>query len=394
MALILARSPYFINRQGFDNNASLTLDLQIIDSDFDIVLLKTYTFSFRLQTAIDISPFIRDYLTENKVVLIKATINGNLLGVAQTPVVENHIATDGYSYFEEGYNKDGSVALVSNNYYAGSNDILQLHKPDFLRIPFLFTQPDGFTFPSSDEGAWRVTINVYDSNNDLIQSFDNDFSPSDFPNGDYQTSSRLYYVFIGIGSANEYKERVLSDLGIYEESGCLVLFMDELEFNIKRIEILSYDVNDASLSTKTLTVETIEECKYEPKEVHFVNRYGVEETFWFFKKNVKSITVEKETYRPNIVGSYANGVLSHQYQDYNVNGREKIVLNTGFVNESFSENIKQLMLSEKVWVYDNGIKRPINVSTSEMELRTHVNDKLINYTMEFEFSNEIINNVG
>jgi hypothetical protein len=29
-----------------------------------------------------------------------------------------------------------------------------------------------------------------------------------------------------------------------------------------------------------------------------------------------------------------------------------------------------------------------------MDLRTHVNDKLINYTMEFEFSNEIINNVG
>jgi hypothetical protein len=52
------------------------------------------------------------------------------------------------------------------------------------------------------------------------------------------------------------------------------------------------------------------------------------------------------------------------------------------------------MLSEKVWVYNNGIKRPVNVATSEMELRTHVNDKLINYTMEFEFSNEIINNVG
>ena len=392
MALILARSPYFITRQGFDDNASLTLDLQLLDSDFEIVLLKTYTFSFRLQTAIDISPFIRDYLTDNKVILVRVTINGNLSGVSQAAVVENHIATDGYSYFEEGYNKEGSV--MANNYYAGSNDILQLHKPDFLRIPFLFTQPDNFTFPLSDEGVWRITINVYGSNNQLLQSFDNDFMPSDFPNGDYVTSSRLYYVFIGLGSSGEYIDRVLTDLGIYENNNCLVVFMDNLDFDIKRVEILGYDVNDAFVSTKTLTVETIEECKYEPKEVHFVNRYGVEETFWFFKKNTKSITVEKETYRPNIIDSYQNGNLTHQYQNYNVNGREKITLNTGFVNESFSENIKQLMLSESVWMYDNGIKRPMNVSTSEMELRTHVNDKLINYTVEFEFSNDIINNVG
>lgn len=86
--------------------------------------------------------------------------------------------------------------------------------------------------------------------------------------------------------------------------------------------------------------------------------------------------------------------MLHQYDDYNVNGRENITLNTGFLDESFKENVTQLLLSERVWIEENGIKRPANVVTSELELKSHVNDKLINYTIEFSFSNDIINNVG
>jgi hypothetical protein len=387
MALILARSPYLIGRQGFDNNAILTLELYIRIPTGAFLSLKTYTLNFRLQTSLDIAPFIRDYLTNNKILLVKVTINGNIGGVAQSPVVIEHFATDGYSYFEEGYNNDVSSELEANSHYAGSNTLLQFNKNAFLRIPFLYAEEEG-----AAGAITSIAINVYDSSNNILQTLNTGSFTAPII-----TQNRIKYIFIGYGDYEQYYEnRVLGNLGIFESSNCLVTFIDTLNYssNVTRIDVVGKDISGNTVNTKTLSVETIEECKYEPKEVHFVNRYGVEETFWFFKKNVKSITVEKETYRPNIAGSYANGVLSHQYQDYNVNGREKIVLNTGFVNESFSENIKQLMLSEKVWVYNNGIKRPVNVATSEMELRTHVNDKLINYTMEFEFSNEIINNVG
>lgn len=388
MALILARSPYLITRQGFDDNAILELEIGVttllLGSEV-FASLKTYIFNFRLQTSIDVSPFIRDYLTDNNILAVKATIRGNIGGVAQTPIVQNHIATDGYSYFEEGYNNDVSSVLEYNSFYAGSNTLLQFNKNAFLRIPFVYTETENPISVSS------IRINVYDSSNNLLQVINNSFGVP------ISSSNRVKYILIGYGDYEQYfKNRVLSELGIFESSNCLVTFIDGLNFssNVTRIEVLGLSSGGSIVNTKVLNVETIEECKYEPKEVHFVNRYGVEETFWFFKKNMKSITVEKETFRPNIATSYSNGSLLHQYQDYNVNGREKIVLNTGFVNESFSENIKQLMLSEKVWMYDNGIKRPMNVSTTEMELRTHVNDKLINYTVEFEFSNDIINNVG
>lgn len=386
MALILARSPYLIGRQGFDNNASLTLELSVRAASYSIVVLKTYSLNFRLQTSLDIAPFIRDFLTDNKILLVKVTISGNIAGVAQTPIVIEHFATDGYSYFEEGYNNDVTSEILSNSNYAGGNNLIQFNKNAFLRIPFLHC---GSEFGS--ESNVTVIVNLYDSSNNMLQTITQSFG------GPVITSNRIAYILIGYGEFEQYfKDRVLNDLGIFETSNCLIAFYNSLNYssNVTRIEIIGKNIAGNIISTKILSVETIEECKYQPKEVHFVNRYGVEETFWFFKKNIKSITVEKETYRPNIASSYASGILSHQYQDYNVNGREKIVLNTGFVNESFSENIKQLMLSEKVWVYENGIKRPVNVATSEMELRTHTNDKLINYTMEFEFSNEIINNVG
>ena len=389
MALILARSPYLIGRQGFDNNATLELELNVktpLLGGFVLVNLKTYNLNFRLQTSLDIAPFIRDYLTDNEIILVKITIRGNIGGVSQTPIVINHFATDGYSYFEEGYNNDVSSILESNSYYECSNNLLQFNKNAFLRVPFLYVKDE---FASG--AITSIDVNVYDSLNNLLQK-----STISGYSSEIETKKRLNYILIGYGDYEQYYEnRVLASLGIFESSNCLITFIDTYySSNATRIDVVGKNISGNIVNTKTLSVETVQECKYEPKEVHFVNRYGVEETFWFFKKNIKSISVEKETYRPNIAGSYANGVLSHQYQDYNVNGREKIVLNTGFVNESFSENIKQLMLSEKVWVYNNGIKRPVNVATSEMELRTHVNDKLINYTMEFEFSNEIINNVG
>jgi hypothetical protein len=164
MALILARSPYLIGRQGFDNNAILTLELYIKTPAFTLSTLKTYPLNFRLQTSLDIAPFIRDYLTNNKIILVKVTINGNIAGVAQSPIVIEHFATDGYSYFEEGYNNDVSSELEANSHYAGSNTLLQFNKNAFLRIPFLYAEEEG-----ASGAITSIAINVYDSSNNLLQ---------------------------------------------------------------------------------------------------------------------------------------------------------------------------------------------------------------------------------
>jgi hypothetical protein len=70
------------------------------------------------------------------------------------------------------------------------------------------------------------------------------------------------------------------------------------------------------------------------------------------------------------------------------------VLSTGFVSEDYNEPIKELMLSEKVWmVTPESEIIPVNVTTSEATFRTSLNDKMVEYQIGFEYAYDAINNV-
>ena len=76
-----------------------------------------------------------------------------------------------------------------------------------------------------------------------------------------------------------------------------------------------------------------------------------------------------------------------------VNGNETIQMNTGFINESFNEIIKQLMLSEQIWVDNGNSVLPINLNTRSLTFKKGVNDNLINYTIDFAYAFDTINNI-
>ena len=50
-----------------------------------------------------------------------------------------------------------------------------------------------------------------------------------------------------------------------------------------------------------------------------------------------------------------------KFVNYNANGKSKFTVNSGFVEESNNEAFKQLILSERVWIYDGNFM-PLNVS--------------------------------
>jgi hypothetical protein len=58
-----------------------------------------------------------------------------------------------------------------------------------------------------------------------------------------------------------------------------------------------------------------------------------------------------------------------------------------------NEPMKQLMLSEQMWATIDNNVIPINITNSDFTYKTSVNDKLINYTMEFEYAFDAINNI-
>ena len=139
----------------------------------------------------------------------------------------------------------------------------------------------------------------------------------------------------------------------------------------------------------------MDECKYSPVKLKFVNRYGAMEDLWFFKRTDSNITIEKEQYQNNIIdnaGGY--NIYEHQQKLYNLRGKESFTLNSGFVPESMNETFKQLLHSHKVWTTkDDGNDAPVIIKNEELSFKTTLNDKLINYTIDVEYANNSMNNV-
>ena len=155
-----------------------------------------------------------------------------------------------------------------------------------------------------------------------------------------------------------------------------------------------YDTNDTTL-LKTVTVHNICEPKFTPYKVTFVNKFGAYQDVYFFKRTTETFNVNDDSYQINSIStaSLTYGTNQGQKQRYNVNGQGSIKLNTGFIKESAVSTIEELFLSENVWIRFDGKTLPIIPSSKSFTQKTSLNDKLIDYTVDFNFAFNKINNV-
>ena len=141
---------------------------------------------------------------------------------------------------------------------------------------------------------------------------------------------------------------------------------------------------------ETITLLITDECRYTPVDIYFQNKEGAGQVLTFFKVQTESLSVTSEEFQAS--RGQAN-LGNHQYIKYNVQGRQKLKVNSGFVNEEINETFKQLFLSQRVWKYENGIFTPLNLSSKSFEYKTRQKDRLINYELEFEYAFNEINNI-
>jgi hypothetical protein len=155
-----------------------------------------------------------------------------------------------------------------------------------------------------------------------------------------------------------------------------------------------YATDDNTLK-RTITINNICEPKYTPFKITFLNRMGAYQDIYFFKKSVETFNVTDETYKRNTVStsSVSYSTNETQQQRYNANATKSISLNTGFINEDSNQTIEELFLSENVWIRYDGKTLPLIPKSKSMTFKTSLNDKLANYTVDFEFAFNKINNV-
>ena len=377
---INTRSPKYVST-SIANTSYTTLDIYIWEGSVIATTtpkysLKKYAINGSTWVGYEVSELVRDYIDtifdgnyNGQSVWYKSTINvynsSNVL--ISTINSSTQSAFDSYSYFEEG-----------ESFNIGLKSLLMSNKEMFVLA----------------DNVFRIPIHTL-NNPTVLFLKDGEVVSSQTLSGTTESSTQVKYISIdGItGNYDSFKSRVLEDNGTFEDSKCLQDFLDEFEIG----EVDTIRVSDSN-GTETIKVITLDECKYEPKKVTFVNKFGALQDMFFFKKSVEKMTVKKESYKANIRNQYdAYSISSHVNREFNVVGNESISLSSGFLSEEYNEVFKQLMLSEKVWitnVTNTSVQvLPINVKTSNITYKTSLNDKLVEYTIDFDNSFNVINNI-
>ena len=136
------------------------------------------------------------------------------------------------------------------------------------------------------------------------------------------------------------------------------------------------------------TITPICETKYSPLMLSFINKKGGWENLWLMKLSETTITAKGTDY--NISPSTFNyNIYKGQSKSFNRNGKKVIKTNTGWVDEDTSILITELMMSETI-ILNN---EPVLLKSESQTLKQWVKDKNINYTLEFDYKNNLINNV-
>lgn len=134
------------------------------------------------------------------------------------------------------------------------------------------------------------------------------------------------------------------------------------------------------------------EQKYPNIRIKWKNRYGQFDWFNFNMVNRQSFSTTRKTYQPQL-GTWDGSSLQYRNYDsstlnYISDSSQAISVNTDWVDESYNEIFKQLLVSDEIyWIYDeaNSDLRPITIRTDSITFKTGVVDKVIQYAFDFNW---------
>ena len=341
-----ARSPYIVSATG---TAGQSVEIELFlwnypdsePSTYQKVLSKPIPSTNITTVHFDLSPYLREYIDTVNFVPNASTspidADDGSYCYARAKVYVNGFVTDneyllaldGYGYFDEGYNPIDS--------------------------PVLLTEGEYYVKQGGDTGS----IYVYDDDNHTWEakyvSLDGTTaSVNGLFNGVSAQVTRLPYItasHVGTGGSE------------------VIIFKDTVEF-------------------ASFTFREICEPKYTPVTCDFKNKFGVWQRIVFFKVSKSTMQMNNNEYHL-MPASIDYDTTQNVQQSFNSNGIESIKVNTGWVPESYSEVIKQLTFSESIRL--DG--KPVNINTKSIDLFKAINERNINYTIDFNYANHMINYV-
>lgn len=364
---------------------STTASVTVIDSDTTLSISsdimasgENYILFAKPYVVFELSELARDfmeteynnYATDTLWIDADITIynsSGAIVQVnSQDTNTSSFLGIDGYGYFEDGTNPRSvqyttPMVLQHNNtvYYNDGADI---------KIP-IYAEAETVTATLTSTAGANIS---WDNADDFWDTYDVTWGSGTTPvvitdNGN--TNQKIQYLII-----TDSEDLIDGDF-------------------------VTISSNNSSYSDVVITLRKVCEPKYTPLNIIFYNKFGALQNLWFFKKSMTNINITSQQFKNNILdiensGSTPSYALSkHQEKKFMANGKESITVNSGFYTEDHNEVIREMLLAEQVWIFDETNTLPINLKSNSLQFKKSVNDKLISYTLSFDYAYDKINNI-
>lgn len=363
---------YTINKTVIGNDQFLVIEYSNLINDF-------INITFSSSSSYTVGD-IQNYYLETDCVFYDAT--NTQVGNTITPT--RVVFSKGYDYFNQGANPTLTSGYASDNYemnipenYFPNIPVYNCISGNTVEVKF-FTGTYAQAVSGATQFGTTQTLSYSDNSNRQMDWF----NTSSFGSNDDLSESEWQN---NLQSFTQNNQVVLDDNGYP--------FCPEF---ISRVTWASiYD--DDSGTTKWVKINYMIKDKYTPFKITFVNRYGIYEDLWCFGNNSQSIDVTTNQFKRSLLdrSTISYNTDAHQYKTFADQGRQKITLNTGYLPEQTNEVIKQLMLSEQIWITDSSTNNiePVVLSAKNLVYKTHLTQKLIDYQLAFDLGYDEINKV-
>ena len=132
--------------------------------------------------------------------------------------------------------------------------------------------------------------------------------------------------------------------------------------------------------------------RYEAYPVAFVNKFGCLQYLFFQGRATKSIQLESQAFkRPMFYDGFNIDVSKTNGSSYGHKGKVVYQLNTQILGEEINSSIEQLLASPKIQIYHDSIWRSVNIVEKNITLKTSLNDRIVQYTFQFEETADYLN---
>ena len=357
---INVRSPFYV--QLPTTQPLVRMELRVWNGD--LVTDKPAEANYKLekeqaggQSTFEIAELIRDFCSQTSalnsgVAWVEVILND----LDATPTTVIYLASEGYSLYKEGIQHNGNT-----------------YESDFVALPSESTDNFRILTTETTSSVFHVYTQPQDSVSWKYRTYDSAGTPASWVVMPQTTLSNEQFVpFIADSTISRFEFDFNGDFQN--------VYVDLAECN---------KYNNGDSATK----------EDKPVVLFYVNKYGVKNYIPFTMKHMENIQVSSDKYNTNVmnISTLSNGNGLHASRKRITGSKQSFVINTDWLPEYYVNQLEELIMSEYVWslipnVDDNNFQ-PVNLSTSQLSKKNHLNDKLIQYTFKLETASEYINTV-